>query len=70
MSQRGNFITLEAETDLGPAVFSLRAQPDRAQDFGARGKILLDTDDNRYLVPDIEALPERDRRLFRRYVYW
>lgn len=70
MSQRGNYITVEAQTDQGPVVFTLRAQPDRAQDFGARGKLLTDTDDNRYLVPDIEALPARDRRMFRRYVYW
>ena len=32
--------------------------------------MLIDTDENRYLVPDVEALPERDRRVFRRYIYW
>lgn len=70
MAQRGSYISVEADTDLGPVAFTLRAQADRAQDFGARGKVLLDTDENRYLVPDVEALPDRDRRLFRRYIYW
>jgi hypothetical protein len=70
MKQRGNYITVEAETDLGPVRFTMRSQPDKAQDFGGRGKLLLDTDENRYLVPDVEELPERDRRLFRRYIYW
>jgi hypothetical protein len=40
------------------------------QDFGKRGKILIDLDDNRYLVPDVETLPQRERDLFQRYVYW
>jgi ATP-binding cassette, subfamily B, bacterial len=70
MHQRGNYITVEADTDLGPVLFTMRSQPDRAQDFGGRGKLLLDTDENRYLIPDVEELPEKDRRLFRRYVYW
>jgi ATP-binding cassette subfamily B protein len=70
MVQRGNSIMIKADTDLGPMEFTIRAQPDRAQDFGPRGKILLDTDENRYLVPDISALSERDRRLFLRYIYW
>ena len=41
-----------------------------AQDFGAAGKLLIDVDDNRYLVPDIEALPRRQQTLFRRFIYW
>jgi len=31
---------------------------------------LLDTDENRYLIPDLAQLPERDRTLFQRYIYW
>jgi hypothetical protein len=32
--------------------------------------MLLDTDENRYLVPDVAALPERQRNAFQRFVYW
>jgi hypothetical protein len=39
-------------------------------DFGETGKVLLDLDDNRYLVPDVESLPPREQELFLRYVYW
>jgi ATP-binding cassette subfamily B protein len=68
--QVGNYIHVQVETDRGPMSFTLRAQADRVQDFGARGKMLLDTDENRYLVPDVDGLPERERRLFRRHIYW
>ena len=27
-------------------------------------------DDNRFLVPDVQALPPKERELFQRYVYW
>jgi len=66
----GNFLRFRAETDLGPIEFTVRAQPDRVQDFGSGGKMLLDTDENRYLVPDVERLPDSERRLFKRHVYW
>jgi hypothetical protein len=32
--------------------------------------MLLDLDDNRFLVPDVQALPANERELFQRYVYW
>jgi ATP-binding cassette subfamily B protein len=65
-----NYLTFDVETDLGPQRFVMRWQADRAQDYGTHGKMLLDTDENRYLVPDVRHLPERDRALFQRYVYW
>ena len=68
--QMGGYLHFKVETDLGPVQFTMRSQSDRAQEFGSGGKMLIDTDENRYLVPDVEALPERDRRVFRRYVYW
>jgi len=40
------------------------------QDFGESGKILRDLDYNRFLVPDVEALPPKEQDLFLRYVYW
>ena len=50
--------------------FTMRWSQSAVQDFGPRGKLLLDVDDNRWLVPDVEALPRRQQLLFRRFVYW
>jgi ATP-binding cassette subfamily B protein len=63
-------LTLEVRTLHGPRRFTMRWSQSQVQDFGERGKVLLDLDDNRYLVPDVEALPSRERDLFQRYVYW
>jgi ATP-binding cassette subfamily B protein len=59
-----------ARTNHGPRRFMMRWSQSQVQDFGERGKVLLDLDDNRFLVPDVEALPPRERELFQRYVYW
>jgi ATP-binding cassette, subfamily B, bacterial len=63
-------LTLEVRTDHGPRRFTMRWAQAQVQDFGDRGKVLLDLDDNRYLVPDVQTLPPRERDLFQRYVYW
>jgi hypothetical protein len=63
-------LSITARTDHGPRRFTMRWSQSHVQDFGERGKVLLDLDDNRYLVPDVEALPPRERDLFQRYVYW
>jgi ATP-binding cassette subfamily B protein len=63
-------LALDATTDAGPTRIVLRWSQAQAQDFGDRGKVLLDLEDNRFLVPDVDALPPRDRELFRRYIYW
>jgi hypothetical protein len=63
-------LTFRVETDHGPAQFTMRSSHSQALDFGPAGKLLLDVDDNRYLVPDVEGLPRRQQTLFRRYVYW
>jgi ABC-type multidrug transport system ATPase subunit len=57
-------------TDRGPVRFVMRNSHGHAQDHGARGKLLIDVDDNRYLVPDMDALERRQQALFRRYIYW
>jgi len=64
------YLNFDVQTDLGPRQFIMRWQGDKAQDYGASGKMLLDTEENRYLVRDLDALPERDRGLFLRYIYW
>ena len=63
-------LTLAVRTQNGPRRFTMRWSQSQVQDFGERGKVLLDLDDNRFLVPDVEALPQRERDLFQRYVYW
>jgi ABC-type multidrug transport system ATPase subunit len=63
-------LNLTVRTDHGPRRFTMRWSQSQVQDFGERGKVLLDLDDNRYLIPDVEALPPRERDLFQRYVYW
>ena len=64
------YLNFDVETDLGPRRFIMRWQGDKAQDYGPAGRMLVDTEENRYLVRDIEALPERDRSLFMRFIYW
>lgn len=64
------YLTFDVETDLGPRQFIMRWQSDKAQDYGRAGKMLLDTEEERYLVQEIDALPERGRALFLRYIYW
>jgi hypothetical protein len=64
------FVSLEVETDKGPADILVPWRHDRAFDYGRRGKVLIDVEENRYLIPDIEALPPRERNEFQRYIYW
>jgi hypothetical protein len=63
-------LAIAARTENGPRNFTMRWSQSQVQDFGERGKVLLDVDDNRFLVPDVEALPPRERDLFQRFVYW
>ncbi|MEI7634964.1 MAG: DUF1854 domain-containing protein [bacterium] len=64
------YLNFVVDTDLGPMQFMLRWQHDRAHDYGEGGKMLLDTDENRYLIRDVRQLPDRERNLFQRYIYW
>ncbi|KPJ70791.1 MAG: hypothetical protein AMS14_10030 [Planctomycetes bacterium DG_20] len=67
---RYGFLFFDVETDKGPARFYMLWRHDRAVDYGRRGKILLDVDENRHLIPDVNALPPRERNEFLRYIYW
>ena len=67
---RLGFLEFDVVTDLGREVFSMRWTQSQAIDFGERGKLLMDTEENRYVVPDSEALPAADRERFLQYVYW
>jgi ATP-binding cassette, subfamily B, bacterial len=57
-------------TQRGDESFVMPWRQDRAEDYGHSGKVLLDALNNRYLIPDMEALPDKDQRLLRTYVYW
>jgi ATP-binding cassette subfamily B protein len=63
-------LMFQVQTDRGPVRFMMRHSHSQAQEHGENGKLLLDVDDNRYLIPDVDALPRRQHLLFRRYVYW
>jgi hypothetical protein len=67
---RYGYIGMEADTDKGAVSFMMRWKHDRAVNYGRRGKVLIDVDENRYLIPDVEALPGRQMNEFRRYIYW
>jgi len=64
------FVFLDVETDKGHAEFLMPWRHDRAFDYGQGGKVLIDVDDNRYLIPDLDKLPLRQRNEFQRYIYW
>jgi hypothetical protein len=63
-------VTFDVETDKGQVNFFMRWSQDRAVDYGRRGKVIIDLDNNRYLIPNLESLSPRERRDFQRYVYW
>jgi ABC-type multidrug transport system fused ATPase/permease subunit len=64
------YLNFNVETDLGPVQFMMRWQGDKAHNYGRNGKMLIDTEENSYLVPDTEKLTESERRLFLRHIYW
>lgn len=64
------FLELDVETDAGRQTFTMRWTGSQAIDFGDNGKLLIDTEDNRYIVTDVDRLPARDRERFLHYIYW
>lgn len=60
----------EVETEKGKGEFQMRWRYDRTQDFGENGKVLLDVYENRYIIPDVTALPKIDREALTRFIYW
>lgn len=60
----------EVETQRGREQFTMPWRGDRAEDFGEHGKVLLDAFDNRYIITDLNALPQRDLQRLRNYIYW
>ncbi len=67
---RHGFVAFEVDTDKGRVAFLMRWQQDRAVEYGQRGKVLIDVNDNCYLVPDVEALTRKERNELTRFIYW
>jgi ATP-binding cassette subfamily B protein len=64
------YLDFDVETDVGRRAFTARWTQSQALDFGEEGKLLLDTEENRWVIPRIDALPKPDRERFLQYVYW
>ena len=63
-------LEFDAETDSGRSQFVMRWTQSQGVEFGDNGKLLIDTEDNRYVVHDVDELPKKDRERFLHYVYW
>ncbi len=64
------YLDFDVETDAGRRRFTIRWTQSQATDFGAEGKMLIDADENRWLVRRVDDLPPADRERFLHYVYW
>ena len=64
------YLDFDVETDVGRQRFTTRWTQSQAIDFGAEGKLLVDVEDNRYVVPRVDDLPATDRERFLHYIYW
>jgi hypothetical protein len=60
----------KVETQRGVEDFVMPWRQDRAEDWGTNGKVLLDSLNNRYLIPDVDLLSPMEKRLFKTHVYW
>ncbi len=64
------FVDFDVETSTGPQKFSMRWTQSQAIDYGEHGKLIIDTEENRYLVRNLQNLPPADQEKFLHYVYW
>ena len=64
------YLDFDVETDVGRGMFTMRWTQSQAVDFGPDGKMLIDTEENRWVVPRVSALPRADEERFLQYVYW
>ena len=60
----------DAETERGREEFIMPWRHDRTEDFDEHGKVLLDALDNRYIIPNVLELPDKQRLELTRYIYW
>ncbi len=48
----------------------MRWTQSQAIDFGENGKLIIDTEENRYLIREFAALSTSDQERFLQFVYW
>ncbi|MHB0934982.1 MAG: DUF1854 domain-containing protein [Armatimonadota bacterium] len=65
-----DLLFFNVQTDRGREEFIMPWRHDRAEEYDEHGKVLLDALDNRYIIPDVTALPEGDRKELIRFIYW
>lgn len=70
IKQFHNYLEFEVETDHGLMKFIMRYTGSAAIDYGATGKLLIDVEENRFVIPDVSQLASKERAMFERYVYW
>ncbi|MBK8092980.1 MAG: DUF1854 domain-containing protein [Verrucomicrobiaceae bacterium] len=58
------------DTNAGKTEFVMPWRHDRAEEYGSKGRVLLDSLNNRYLIPDLEALAPKERHKLLTYIYW
>lgn len=57
------FLNCAVTTDHGPLQFLMTASREGMKPFGKAGRLLIDLDENHYLIPDLAALPATQRWL-------
>lgn len=65
-----NFLAFSTRTHLGKVEFVVRYSHDAVKKYGSHGRLLMDIEDNLYLIPDVKHLTRNDRAVFERFVYW
>ena len=70
ISLKFGFLDIDVETTTGRTRFSMRWTQSQVIDFGESGKLLVDTEENRFLVREVSKLSTAQQELFLQYVYW
>jgi len=70
VKEKFGFLYFEAETSKGLQKFAVRYEYNRVQEYSEFGRVILDTDDNRYIIPDLRKLDPDEYKMFTRYIYW
>ena len=64
----GDRLEFVVETDSGPTTFRIDPRGDGLQPYGRNGRLLVDVLQNFFVIPDLGALPRRQRQLLSLYL--
>jgi ABC-type multidrug transport system fused ATPase/permease subunit len=67
---RNGFLEFDVLSFGERVTFTMRWTQSQVIDYGENGRLLIDTEQNRFVVPNVDALPKADRERFLQYVYW